>query len=139
MPPVAATKPTPNYPYETMNLTAQTLQVFDPAMCCATGACGPEVDPKLVQFAADLDWLKSSGIIVQRHNLSQNPAAFVENQTIQTTLAEQGEAALPVVLVNDRIAATGRYPVRGELAAFFKLRAPAAEPAKSGKCCDGCC
>ena len=54
-----------------MNLTTQTLQVFDPAMCCSTGVCGPEVDTKLVQFAADLDWLKSQGVIVQRHNLSQ--------------------------------------------------------------------
>jgi hypothetical protein len=29
------------------------LDVFDPAMCCSTGVCGPEVDPQLVQFAAD--------------------------------------------------------------------------------------
>ncbi|MFO1500060.1 MAG: arsenite efflux transporter metallochaperone ArsD [Verrucomicrobiota bacterium] len=78
-----------------MNITTQTLQVFDPAMCCSTGVCGPDVDTKLVQFAADLDWLKSQGVIVQRHNLSQNPAAFVENQAVQTTLTEKGEAALP--------------------------------------------
>ena len=25
------------------------LEVFDPAMCCSTGVCGPTVDPKLVR------------------------------------------------------------------------------------------
>jgi arsenite-transporting ATPase len=35
-----------------MNRTTQILQVFDPAMCCSTGVCGPSVDAKLVQFAA---------------------------------------------------------------------------------------
>ena len=33
------------------------LEVFDPAMCCSTGVCGVDVDPVLVQFAADLQWL----------------------------------------------------------------------------------
>ena len=36
------------------------FEVFDPAMCCPTGVCGPSVDPKLVQFAADLEWLKTT-------------------------------------------------------------------------------
>lgn len=109
-----------------MNLN--TLQIFDPAMCCSTGVCGPDVDPKLVQFAADLDWLKSQGVIVQRHNLSQNPAAFVENEAVKTALTKQGEAALPVLLLNGKVAATGRYPDRAELASLIKLK-PTATPA----------
>jgi len=103
-----------------MDLT--TLQIFDPAMCCSTGVCGPDVDTKLVQFAADLDWLKSQGVIVQRHNLSQNPAAFVENEPVKAALTEKGEAALPTLLLNGKVAVTGRYPDRGELAALLKLK-----------------
>ena len=38
--------------------TMSKVQVFDPPMCCSTGVCGPEVDPALVRFAADLEWLK---------------------------------------------------------------------------------
>jgi len=34
-----------------------TVTVYDPPMCCSTGVCGPEVDPKLAQFAGDLDAL----------------------------------------------------------------------------------
>ena len=109
-------------------------------MCCSTGGCGPEVDTKLVQFAADLDWLKSEGVIVQRHNLSQNPAAFVENAAVNAALAEKGEAALPVILINGKVATTGRYPERGELASLFKLKVkPSVAPAKSDRCCGGSC
>ena len=49
------------------------LQVFDPPMCCSTGACGPNVNPALTQFAADIDWLKSQGVRVERFN--PHPAA----------------------------------------------------------------
>jgi hypothetical protein len=124
-----------------MKLIAPIIQVFDPAMCCSTGVCGPEVDTRLVQFAADLDWLKSEGVIVQRYNLSQNPAAFVDHGLVSATLAAQGEAALPILLVNGRVALTGRYPERGELAALAKVKFTAATPnSKSGcGCDDGCC
>ena len=37
------------------------VEVFDPPMCCSTGVCGPNVDPTLVRFAADLHWLANSG------------------------------------------------------------------------------
>ena len=126
---------------QTMNFNTQTLQVFDPAMCCSTGVCGPDVDTKLVQFAADLDWLKSQGVIVQRHNLSQNPAAFVDNKTVQATLTERGEAALPALLLNGKVAVTGRYPDRVELAALFKLKATETSTPAGSSCCNGssCC
>ena len=123
-----------------MNIATQTLQVFDPAMCCSTGICGPEVDVKLVQFAADLDWLKSQGVIVQRYNLSQSPAAFVDNQVVQSALVEKGEAALPVLLINGKLSSVGVYPGRNELAALFNLKMTATgAPAKPGCCGGGSC
>ena len=120
--------------------TPHTLQTFDPAMCCSSGVCGPDVDPKLVQFAADLDWLKSQGVIVQRHNLAQNPAAFVANELVRAALIEQGESALPVLLVNGQVAVTGRYPERNELATLVKMKATATSaPTKPGCCAGGLC
>jgi hypothetical protein len=121
-------------------MNIQTVQIFDPAMCCSTGVCGPDVDPKLVQFAADLDWLKSEGIIVQRYNLSQSPSAFVENQLVNTMLAEKGEGALPLMLVNGKVAVSGHYPDRKELAKLLTLKATASsKPAGSSCCCGGSC
>lgn len=52
------------------------VQVFERAVCCSTGVCGPNVDPVLVRFASDLDWLKGQGVNVERNNLSQQPQAF---------------------------------------------------------------
>lgn len=124
--------------------TVQSLQVFDPAMCCSTGICGPEVDPKLARFAADLEWLKTRGVLVRRHNLSQDPAAFVNQEQVRNALSEKGEAALPLLLLNGQVALLGRYPDRTELCTLLKIRndgsspGPAAGPV-SGGCCDGIC
>src|ERR1019366_779367 len=94
------------------------FQVYDPAMCCSTGVCGPEVDPKLVRFAADLKWLQEQGVEVQRFNLSQSPAAFVENEQVKQALTEKGEGALPMVIGSGQVVSSGRYPERGQLAAW---------------------
>ncbi len=117
------------------------LDVFDPAMCCSSGVCGPKVDPKLVQFASDIAWLKLQGIPVQRHNLSQEAAAFVANHLVRDLLTERGEVALPLVLSGGKVVVAGRYPDRPELAALFGL-SPTAEPtAEESSCCSGssCC
>ena len=33
----------------------KTIQIFDPALCCATGICGSEIDQTLITAAADID------------------------------------------------------------------------------------
>jgi SAM-dependent methyltransferase len=92
-----------------------TLEIYDPAMCCSTGLCGPQVDPVLVRFAADAKWLQEQDVEVRRFNLSQSPAAFVENEQVKKALTEKGEGALPLVLVNGKVVVSGRYPDRSEL------------------------
>lgn len=92
------------------------LLIFDPPLCCPTGVCGPSVDPKLSRFAADLDWLKKKGIVVERFNLAQQPGAFAGNETVRAELAAKGNGCLPLLLVDGAIVACGRYPGRKELA-----------------------
>jgi len=96
--------------------TMKRLDVYDPAMCCSTGVCGPQVDPVLVRFGADVKWLQDQGVEVRRFNLSQNPAAFVENEQVKQALTEKGEAALPLLLVDGHAIASGEYPERSRLA-----------------------
>ncbi len=95
-----------------------TVTVYDPPMCCSTGVCGPEVDPKLAQFAGDLDWLKAQGVEVRRFNLAQEPAHFVENAAVKEILDRSGGDELPAIVVGDAVVANGRYPARHELAAI---------------------
>jgi len=95
-----------------------TFRVFDPAMCCSTGVCGPGVDPQLAQFAADLGWLKSQGVSVERFSLSKQPAAFVDDAAVKQALESRGEASLPLVEVDGDVKSSGTYPSREELAAW---------------------
>lgn len=95
-----------------------SVRVFDPAMCCSTGICGPAVDPRLARFAADLVWLKSQGVTVERFNLSQQPAAFAEDAVVKTTLEQKGEQGLPLVKVDGEVKSSGVYPSREELASW---------------------
>jgi len=101
-----------------------TVRVFDPAMCCSTGICGPSVDPQLVRFAADLDWLKTQGASVERFNLAQQPAAFAEDAAVKSALETKGEAGLPLVKLNGEVKSSGVYPSRAELAAWAGVGAP---------------
>ncbi len=97
------------------------LEVYDPPMCCSTGICGPEVNPVLVHFAADLKWLEDQGVAVERYNLAQSPIAFAENDLVCSWLSDKGEKALPLLIVEGKVAASGFYPVREELAGFLGL------------------
>ena len=97
------------------------LEVFDPPMCCSSGVCGPEVDPVLPRFAADLQWLSNQGVHVARYNLSQQPQAFVGNPLVKAALAEGGNASLPLIIVDGQIATRGTYPSREELARLGRL------------------
>jgi hypothetical protein len=99
------------------------LRVFDPAMCCSSGVCGPSVDPQLARFAADLAWLATQGVVVERFNLAQQPGAFAGDAAVRSALEARGEAGLPLVKVNDEVKSSGVYPSRAELAAWVGLAA----------------
>ncbi len=92
------------------------IQVYDPAMCCSTGVCGPSVDPALPRIAADLEWLKSKGVQIERYNLAQDIAAFTSNPTVKQALNSQGTKCLPMTLVDGKVVWQGEYPTREQLA-----------------------
>ena len=103
------------------------LDVFDPPMCCSTRVCGPSVDPLLAAFSADVDWLISQGVSVTRHNLAQDPQAFVVHPLVNDILQREGSACLPLLIVNGEIVSRGTYPRRDELAQVAGLTASAAQ------------
>jgi len=97
------------------------VKVYDPPMCCSTGVCGPNVDPTLVRFAADLKWLQEQSVVVERFNLTQSPKAFAEDDLVRSWLTNKGEAALPLVVADGKVVVSGAYPAREELAGFLGL------------------
>ena len=74
------------------------VELYEPAMCCQTGVCGPSVDQQLIDVREDLRWAQAQGAEVSRHNLSSDPDAFVANPKVTGLMAAFGEGALPVLV-----------------------------------------
>ena len=116
------------------------VRVFDPPLCCSTGICGADVDPALINIAADIEWLKSQGISIERYNLAQVPQMFIQTQQVKGALDTIGNEALPMTLIDETVVMTGSYPTRSDLAEWLGL-VISDEPAKSSCGCKSsrCC
>lgn len=90
--------------YECDVLKMKTLTVFYPAMCRSTGVCGSDVDQVLVDFSADVQWLKGRGVQIERFNLEQQPVSFVE-----TFLEASGAQGFPLLLLYGEMVMAARY------------------------------
>ena len=97
----------------------KSIQVYDPAMCCATGICGPDIDPDLVNFAGMLAQLSRHAISIERFNLAQQPAAFAANPGVKILLQAGGTAVLPLIFWDGELKLKGRYPIREERSAWI--------------------
>ena len=95
-----------------------SVQVFDRPLCCSTGICGPDVDPVLVAFAADLQWLAGRGGAVERINPVQQPQAFTAHPTVLEELRVHGNDCLPLVIVDGVVVSRGQVPGRVQLAGW---------------------
>jgi hypothetical protein len=99
------------------------VEIFDPALCCPTGVCGPSVNPDLTRVATAIFLLEKKGFEMKRYNLGTEPAVFVENKEVNHVLHEKGPDSLPVTLVDGKIAKMGIYPTNEEFAEWFGIKA----------------
>ena len=91
------------------------LQVFDPAMCCSTGVCGPSVDPACRRFAADLEWLRSKGCASGTLQLRSGGCGLYEQSVVKSALNSQGSKCLPLLLFDGTIVAEASLSDTGRL------------------------
>ena len=97
------------------------MVIFDPAMCCSTGVCGPSVDKELLRVSAVLNNLKDKGVLVERYNLTNNPQIFVDNKEINSMLNNDGVDILPVTMVDGAVVKTRAYPTNEEFCTLLEL------------------
>lgn len=108
-------------------------------MCCSTGVCGASVDKELLRVATVIENLQRKGADITRFNLSGNPNAFVENQTINDYIKQNGIDALPITVLDGEIAKAGAYPTNQEFTQWTGV-AFSFKPKKVGcDCKGGCC
>ena len=97
----------------------KAMLIYEPAMCCPTGICGPGIDPELLRISAAMESLnKCSGVEVKRFNLTSAPQEFVKNEQVNQRINDEGVEVLPIIVVNGKIVMTKRYPRSDE---FEKL------------------
>lgn len=118
--------------------------IFDPAMCCSTGVCGPGIDPELLRVSTVLNNLQRKGIVVERHNLTNNPGIFVENRIINDLLNSDGVDLLPVTVVDNQVVKTKAYPTNEEFCEMLDIPEDFIKTATKIKlnscgCKGGCC
>ncbi len=113
------------------------IEVYDGAMCCSTGVCGVDVDQGLVTFAADVEWAKQQGVMIERFNLGQQPLQFANNTTVKGFFQRSGEESLPLILVDGEVAMAGRYPSRAKLTRWAGVAAVPTVNKAAGSCCGG--
>lgn len=105
--------------------------IYEPAMCCSTGLCGVSVDPELLRISTTLNNLKRNGIIVERYNLSNAPQEFINNKDVNEFININGVDELPVIVVDNVIVMSGRYPSNEEFVKLLEI--PADIPVSKAK------
>lgn len=113
------------------------LELFEEALCCSTGVCGPSVDENLLRITGVFESLnKINQVTASRYNLSSNPADFTTNETVLKELQEKGNNILPITLVNDKIVKTGSYPTNEEIQEFTGITF-VTQNSQNSSCCEG--
>jgi hypothetical protein len=124
------------------------LNIFDPAMCCDTGICGVDADTALIEFSSNIDWLQKNGVKVQRFNLAQEPAAFINDPLVKAEINESGESCLPLLVLEGEVISRGVYPDREQLQSWTGIEPlqqsaeSATKPEETSSCGSGpssCC
>ncbi|WP_270421473.1 arsenite efflux transporter metallochaperone ArsD [Acidaminococcus massiliensis] len=122
------------------------VQIFEQAMCCPTGLCGPAIDPELLRISAVLDTLEKHGILVERYNLSNAPLKFIQTPAAAEFLQHHGPEELPLILTDGKIWMAGRYPTNEEFARMLDFAPALLDEAsarqdsgteEAGSCCCG--
>lgn len=118
--------------------------IFEPAMCCSTGVCGPSIDKELLRISTVIDNLNKNGIIAERHNLTSNPLIFVQNKEINNMLDKDGIDILPVTTVDGVVVKTKSYPTNEEFCSLLDvtedyLKAADKKSSKGSDPTSGCC
>ncbi|MDU2065918.1 MAG: arsenite efflux transporter metallochaperone ArsD [Sporomusaceae bacterium] len=119
------------------------IEIFDPAMCCETGICGPSIDKELLRVATTIKNLTAKGADITRFGLANQPQAFISYQKVNELLLKEEAEVLPITLVDGEVKKTRLYPTDAEFVAWsgIELDAPSESQEKDdgGCCCSGGC
>ncbi len=101
------------------------LTIYEGAMCCATGVCGPEPDRELIEFNETLKRLSgeyNGNLKIIRASLVFNSLLFFANSEIARLVKDNGQEMLPITTVDGEIIAQKRYLKYDEIVKYLNER-----------------
>ena len=100
-----------------IKMSENNLIIYEGAMCCSTGICGPEPDKELIEFNETLKKINEEfgDVKIIRASLSVDIKMFLENKEIFQLVKENGQEILPITTINGKVVAMMKYPKLSEL------------------------
>src|SRR5699024_6681320 len=102
-------------------LIMKKVEIFDPAMCCSTGVCGPSVDPELTRIASAVYSLEQKKFDITRYNLGNDQGAYVDNEIVNKVFLANRPTLVPLMRLHYEIVRVGAYPTNEELAEWLNV------------------
>lgn len=87
------------------------ITIYEEAMCCSTGVCGPDPDEELVAVTHAIDKLEDtySDVEVTRANMSSDIERFLNHEDVADAVESEGPSVLPITTVDGEVVARGEY------------------------------
>ena len=119
---------------------SKKIIIYESAMCCSSGVCGPSPDQALLDLQDALEEIKKIGYEVERYSITQSPKKFRENTQVIRLIQEQQLKALPITTLDGNVVKSGSYPTLEELKNLLKDGVdPSAVLAEEKTSDQGCC
>jgi hypothetical protein len=94
--------------------------IYESAMCCSSGVCGPSPDQSLLDLQNALEEIKKKGAEVERYSITQSPRKFRDNPEVIRLIQRRQLKALPITTFNGKVVRSGNYPTLEELKRLLK-------------------
>ena len=100
-------------------------------------------DEIALAFDITLSDLAASGLKIERHDIIMEPEAITKHPDAADLFEQEGNAALPIIAVDDVVMSWESYPERDELLSWFDVEPPCRQSAKQADVsaenhCAGC-
>jgi hypothetical protein len=117
------------------------IEIYDPALSCSVGDCGPNVDPELFKFYDVLRQIQKQApeVSIERYGLNTDPQAFEMNSRVAELLKSEGPGCLPLGFVNGDLVSKGSYPDNELLRSRLQSDGFTVVLGEKRKCQAGCC
>lgn len=93
------------------------LTIFEGAICCPTGVCGPNPDKELIEFNETLKKLgeRYKDLKITRASMSFNVQLFMQTPQVRDLVKTNGPSILPITVIDGKVVKKQKYPEYTEL------------------------